>query len=87
MDRAHGSRDSEVRHLGDLGNIEANMNGNVVTDFTEVKDLELLGPFSILGRACVIHKNEDDLGLGMNEGSKANGNSGTRIGCGVVGWL
>ena len=63
------------------------MNGNVVTEFTDVKDMELLGPFSILGRACIIHKNEDDLGLGKNEASKTNGNSGIRIGCGVVGWL
>ena len=63
------------------------MNGNVVTEFTDVKDMELLGPFSIIGRACVIHKNEDDLGLGKNEGSKTTGNSGIRIGCGVVGWL
>ena len=63
------------------------MNGNVVTEFTGIKDMQLLGPFSILGRACVIHKGEDDLGLGGNEESKKNGNSGARIGCGVVGWL
>ena len=63
------------------------MNGNVVAEFTQVKDLELLGPFSIVGRACVIHKGEDDLGMGQNEGSKRNGNSGVPIGCGVVGWL
>ena len=82
----HGSRISEVRHLGDLGNLEANMNGIVINQWKGL-DMDLTGPFSILGRSCVIHKNEDDLGLGSSEGSKSNGNSGLNIGCGVVGWI
>jgi Cu-Zn family superoxide dismutase len=75
FDQAHGSLDSEVRHIGDLGNVEANKNGNVVAEIPEVRDMHLLGPFSVVGRGCVIHKNEDDLGLGNNEWSKRNGNS------------
>ena len=49
--------------------------------------MNLEGPFSIVGRSCVIQKNEDDLGMGRNEESKMNGNSGAKIGCGVVGWV
>jgi len=33
----------------------------------------------------VLHQLEDDLGLVGNEGSKAAGNSGRRIACGVIG--
>ena len=85
---AHGSRNSNVRHLGDLANLEANQNGISIENWKGV-DMDLTGPFSIIGRSCVIHKNEDDLGQGSTnvEESLKNGNSGLRIGCGVVGWL
>jgi len=43
------------------------------------------GPFGIIGRTLVLHQLEDDLGLVGNEGSRASGNSGRRIACGVVG--
>jgi len=39
----------------------------------------------ILGRAVVLHVNEDDLGRGGNDGSKLTGNAGGRIACGVIG--
>lgn len=45
------------------------------------------GPFGIIGRTMVLHKNEDDLGLGGDEGSKATGNAGDRIACGMIGIL
>ncbi len=85
---AHGSRDSSVRHIGDLGNLEANQNGISIEKWQGV-DMDLTGPFSILGRSCVIHKNEDDLGKGTSniEESRKSGNSGLKIGCGVVGWI
>lgn len=63
LDQKHGSRNSTVRHLGDLGNIEANMNGIAVAEWKGI-DMDLLGPLSVVGRSCVVHKNEDDLGLG-----------------------
>ena len=51
--------------------------------------MDLTGPFSILGRSCVIYKNEDDQGKGTSniEESRKSGNSGLKIGCGVVGWI
>ena len=41
----------------------------------------LFGDNSILGRSIVIHADADDLGLGDDEGSRADGNSGDRIAC------
>jgi len=36
---------------------------------------------SVIGRTLVIHQDMDDLGLGGDEGSLANGNAGARVGC------
>ena len=46
---------------------------------------KLSGKFSVIGRTIVLHKLEDDLGLGNNSESKLTGNSGSRIACGVIG--
>jgi Cu/Zn superoxide dismutase len=50
----HGARTDEVRHVGDLGNIEANEDGMATFEFTD-PHLALDGPHSILGRAVVVH--------------------------------
>ena len=57
-----------------------------MTDF-EIFDnmISLYGPHNILGRSIVVHAMEDDLGLGDNAQSKISGNSGSRLGCGVIG--
>jgi Cu-Zn family superoxide dismutase len=33
----------------------------------------------------VIHKGEDDLGLGFNKESKITGNAGARMACAIIG--
>ena len=49
------------------------------------KLIQLDGPYSIIGRSCVVHANEDDLGKGKAPDSKTTGNSGARLACGVIG--
>lgn len=39
---------------------------------------------SVLGRAVVVHADQDDLGRGGNEDSTKTGNAGARLACGVV---
>ena len=74
------------RHVGDLGNIEANKDGMVVNFKITDRLVKLRGKHSILGRSVVIHDGEDDLGRGNNKESLKTGNSGKRIGWGVIGY-
>lgn len=77
----HGDVDNG--HVGDLGNVVAGTNG--VADFTIVaKRVDLTGDRSVIGRAIVIHSNEDDLGKGGDEESLKTGNAGDRVACGVI---
>ena len=78
-DDDHGSPDMDMRHIGDLGNIEAESIGVAIIDQT-VTNLPLSGPYSIIGRAVVVHADEDDF---MGE----SGNAGPRVACGVIGNL
>jgi Cu-Zn family superoxide dismutase len=64
--------------------LKANEAGIARFDFSDHK-ISLVGPFSILGRSCVVHLYADDLGHGGNADSLKTGNAGPRIGCGVVG--
>ena len=63
------------RHVGDLGNIEADANGNAEIDLTD-SQISLIGQHSIIGRAMVCHEGVDDLGKGGHELSKTTGNAG-----------
>lgn len=63
---SHGAPDGESRHVGDLGNIEADMSGVASIDLVDAW-LSLNGINSILGRGVVIHAGRDDLGLVSDE--------------------
>ena len=77
----HGDLDNG--HVGDLGNITANPSG--IADFTIVsKRIDLTGDRSVVGRAIVIHSDEDDLGKGGDAESLKTGNAGERVACGVI---
>lgn len=71
----HGGLDSAERHAGDLGNIHASRDG-VATVNVKATGLEL---HFVLGRSIVVHAKADDLK------TQPAGDSGPRIGVGVIG--
>lgn len=75
--KKHGGPDSGERHLGDLGNLEANESGFAHYDKV-IKELSLNGDNSIVGKSIVVHADEDDLK------TDPAGNSGKRIACGLI---
>lgn len=82
----HGAPTDLVRHVGDLGNIQAGPDGVARIHILD-NMISLCGPNSIIGRAFVLHSNADDLGRGGNPESLKTGNAGSRIGCGIIGVL
>jgi len=84
--KPHGGPNSKERHVGDLGNLITDENGNVNYIFTD-KMIKLRGDkANILGRGLIIHADADDLGQGRNKASVINGNAGKRIGCAIIGY-
>lgn len=74
----HGLPDAEERHAGDLGNLEANDDGDAELTLT-VDNITLTGDENpIVGRAVIVHSKRDD-------GGQPTGNAGQRIGAGVIG--
>ena len=86
FNKNHGGPNSKERHIGDLGNIIADKNGNVNMTIRD-KLVKLRGKYSVIGRSIVVHDKEDDLGLGGDKESLITGNAGARIGCGVIGYV
>ena len=82
--KQHGDRKgTNNKHAGDLGNIIANEK-KVVKSIIKTNQFKLK---EIIGRSIVIHDKEDDLGKRKNNESKKTGNSGKRIGCGIIGLM
>jgi Cu-Zn family superoxide dismutase len=82
----HGGLGSLERHIGDMGNVVSN--GDKETKYVITDDsISLTGQYSVIGRSCVVHRDEDDLGLGNFEDSLTTGHSGPRLACGVIGWM
>ncbi|AAP29819.1 superoxide dismutase [Choristoneura fumiferana multiple nucleopolyhedrovirus] len=80
----HGAPDAAERHVGDLGNVRSA--GCTALTPVDMSDnvMSLFGPLSILGRSLVVHTDRDDLGLTDHPLSKVTGNSGGRLGCGII---
>lgn len=75
----HGKWGSGSFHSGDIGNINLDANGN--GSLTLTTDLWSLGgdeKTNILDRSIIVHSGVDDYT------SQPSGNSGERIGCGVI---
>ena len=76
--KMHGGPETEQRHVGDLGNIKADDQGNATIDIHD-KVIQLHGPHSIIGRSLIVHAKADDLK------TDPAGNAGDRIACAVIG--
>lgn len=75
----HGKWASASFHLGDIGNVKLNAQGKGTMTLTT--DLWTLGGSpdkNILGKAVIVHGGMDDYK------TQPTGNSGSRIGCGVI---
>ncbi|KAH6907979.1 putative superoxide dismutase [Cu-Zn] [Coprinopsis sp. MPI-PUGE-AT-0042] len=83
FNRKHGGPSDKERHVGDLGNIKSNENGEAFFSFHD-RLISLNGPLSIIGRSIVVHTGTDDLGRGDYEDSRTTGHSGGRAACGLI---
>ena len=79
----HGGPDDEIKHVGDLGNVEVSGNGTAEGEIISTA-VKLFGPDSVVGRSFMVHADPDDLGKGGHELSLTTGNAGARIACGKI---
>jgi superoxide dismutase, Cu-Zn family len=75
---AHGGPQAEAHHLGDLGNITADADGNAEVNIHAGGVTLGEGANSIMGKAIIVHAGEDDLT------TQPTGNAGARLACGVI---
>jgi Cu-Zn family superoxide dismutase len=73
----HGGVHSNAYHAGDMPNIVSDNSGNA-SYRTTLTGISIVGYQSIIGRAVVVHRDPDDYK------SQPAGNSGPRIGCGLI---
>ena len=78
MSHPHGAPTDMERHVGDLGNLEADSTGRAEYKWTD-PHLTFSGRNSIIGRGLIVHADEDDLT------SQPTGAAGARVACGVIG--
>ncbi|KAK4875851.1 hypothetical protein RN001_012273 [Aquatica leii] len=75
----HGGPKDAIRHVGDLGNVNAKEDGTATIELVDPL-LSLVGGLrGIVGRAIVVTENEDDLGRGGTAESLTTGSSGKPI--------
>lgn len=73
----HAGPEDQPRHIGDLGNVNANKKGVATYDYVDFV-LKLEGDQSIIGKSVIVHENKD------NFVSQPTGNAGPRLACGVI---
>lgn len=78
-DVPHAGPEAEAAHAGDLGNLEADENGQArITIMSSRVTLGDGAPTDIMGRAVIVHADPDDLE------SQPTGAAGGRVACGVI---
>jgi len=75
----HAAPDATARHVGDMGNIEADTSDAAKLDYLDHNMSLANDERSIIGRSVVVHAKADDLK------SQPAGDSGARVACGVIG--
>lgn len=76
-DSLHAGPEDLPRHIGDLGNITADLNGKGYYDSVDFI-ISLEGAESVIGKSVIIHIDRDDYV------SQPTGNAGARVACGVI---
>jgi len=75
----HGGPSSDMHHLGDMPNVEADGSGHASVSATiGGATLRDGGPNDLVGKAVIVHAKRDDYT------TQPSGDSGDRIACGVV---
>lgn len=75
---SHSGPDDSMRHVGDLGNVEADAEGKAVYKRLD-KMIAFEGDNNVIGRGMILHAGTDDLK------SQPTGAAGARIAQGVIG--
>jgi Cu-Zn family superoxide dismutase len=79
MHQPHAGPDASERHVGDMGNIQADSSGKATLEYVDHQISLTNDERSVIGRSVVVHAKADDLK------SQPAGDSGARIACGVIG--
>jgi len=75
----HAGPDAPERHVGDMGNVEADASGKATLEYVDHQISLITDERSVIGRSVVVHAKADDLK------TQPAGDSGARIACGVIG--
>lgn len=75
--KKHGAATEKENHTGDLGNLVADSTGKAQYELLDA-DLTLSGSQSVIGKALIIHLDEDKYS------PQPSGDSGEKIGCGII---
>jgi superoxide dismutase, Cu-Zn family len=75
----HAGPDSAERHVGDMGNVQADASGKAKLEYVDHQISLTNDERSVIGRSVVVHVKADDLK------SQPAGDSGARVACGVIG--
>jgi superoxide dismutase, Cu-Zn family len=77
--KPHAGPDAAERHVGDMGNVEADASGAAKLNYVDHEISLTNDQRSVIGRSVIVHAKADDLK------TPPAGDSGARIACGVIG--
>jgi Cu-Zn family superoxide dismutase len=77
--KPHAAPDAAERHVGDMGNVEADGSGKAKLEYLDHQISLTNDQQLVIGRSVVVHAKADDLK------SQPAGDSGARVACGVIG--